>query len=110
MLSEYLVNGGTREVPTEKVRLAGSLRKHMSESNRQPYALTAFCPTLNRRAKAWQVLSSVAPGLEIHATMVRLLRSIFSHARDSETDSGFLRAMRSLTGALPCSAVPASAR
>ena len=54
-----------------------------------------FC----RHRSAWQVLSSVSPGLEIHATIVGTLRNIFARGRDDGTDGGFLRTMRSLTGA-----------
>ena len=48
-----------------------------------------------------QMLSSVSPGVELHDTMIGLLRSIFTGSRKHESDEGgFLSHMQRLTGAM----------
>ena len=54
--------------------------------------------TLEDTRRIVQMLSSVSPGLELHQTMVGLLRSIFSGSRAVEAKDGFLRLMHRLTG------------
>ena len=51
-----------------------------------------------------QVLSDIAPDLEIHATLLDILRSMFAcEGKKDESGDGarFMEAVRTLAGALP---------